>query len=66
MCSSDLTPVGVVRDAFRPGQRVLVTTLADVDPAIADMRSMVIVGSASTQIIAGRMVTPRGYKWQRP
>ncbi|MBO0814995.1 MAG: precorrin-3B C(17)-methyltransferase [Actinobacteria bacterium] len=60
------TPVGVVRDAFRPGQRVLVTTLAGVDPALADMRSVVIVGSASTQIIAGRMVTPRGYKWQRP
>ena len=60
------TPVGVVHDAFRPGQRVLVTTLADVDPAVADMRSVVIVGSASTQIIAGRMVTPRGYKWQRP
>ena len=60
------TPVGVVRDAFRPGQRVLVTTLAGVDPALADMRSVVIVGSASTQTIAGRMVTPRGYKWQRP
>jgi len=60
------TPVGVVHDAFRPGQRVLVTTLADVDPAVADMRSVVIVGSASTQTITGRMVTPRGYKWQRP
>ena len=59
------TPVGVVHDAFRPGQRVLVTRLADVDPARVDMRSVVIVGSASTQIISGRMVTPRGYKWQR-
>jgi cobalt-precorrin 5A hydrolase/precorrin-3B C17-methyltransferase len=59
------TPVGVVHDAFRPGQRVLVTRLADVNPAVADMRSVVIVGAASTQIIAGRMVTPRGYKWQR-
>jgi cobalt-precorrin 5A hydrolase/precorrin-3B C17-methyltransferase len=59
------TPVGVVHDAFRPGQRVLVTTLADIDPGVADMRSVVIVGSASTRIIAGRMVTPRGYKWQR-
>jgi cobalt-precorrin 5A hydrolase / precorrin-3B C17-methyltransferase len=59
------TPVGVVHDAFRPGQQVLVTTLASVDPAVADMRSVVIVGSASTRVIAGRMVTPRGYKWQR-
>jgi cobalt-precorrin 5A hydrolase/precorrin-3B C17-methyltransferase len=59
------TPVGVVHDAFRPGQQVLVTTLAGTNPAVADMRSVVIVGSASTRIIAGRMVTPRGYKWQR-
>jgi len=58
------TPVGVVHDAFRPGQRVLVTTLAEADPAVADMSSVVIVGSASTRIIAGRMVTRRGYRWQ--
>src|SRR6266566_4825671 len=58
------TPVGVVHDAFRPGQRVLVTTLAEINPAVADMTSVVIVGSASTRIIAGRMVTPRGYRWQ--
>jgi cobalt-precorrin 5A hydrolase/precorrin-3B C17-methyltransferase len=58
------TPVGVVHDAFRPGQRVLVTTLAEIDPAVADMSSVVIVGSASTRIIAGRMVTPRGYRWE--
>ena len=60
------TPAGVVRDAFRPGQQVLVTTLAELDPATVDMRSVVIVGSASTQTIAGRMVTSRGYRWQRP
>jgi cobalt-precorrin 5A hydrolase/precorrin-3B C17-methyltransferase len=58
------TPVGVVHDAFRPGQQVLVTTLAEADPSVAGMHSVVIVGSASTQIIAGRMVTPRGYRWQ--
>ena len=58
------TPVGVVHDAFRPSQRLLVTTLADADPAVADMTSVVIVGSASTQIVAGRMVTPRGYRWE--
>ena len=51
---------------LKPGQRVLVTTLAEIDPAVADMSSVVIVGSASTRIIAGRMVTPRGYTWQRP
>jgi len=59
------TPAGVVRDAFRPGQQVLVTTLAELDPATVDMHSVVIVGSASTRLVAGRMVTPRGYRWQR-
>ena len=58
------TPVGVVRDAYRPGQQVLLTTLAELDPAAVDMRSVVIVGSASTLNVADRMVTPRGYKWQ--
>ncbi len=58
------TPVGVVRDAYRAGQQVLLTTLADLDPGEAGMRSVVIVGSSSTRVVAGRMVTPRGYRWQ--
>jgi cobalt-precorrin 5A hydrolase / precorrin-3B C17-methyltransferase len=58
------TPAGIVRDAYRPGQRVQLTTLAELDPAAVDMRSVVIVGSTSTLNVAGRMVTPRGYRWQ--
>ena len=55
----------MVREAERPGQQVVLTTLASLDPQAADMRSVVIVGSASTSVAAGRMVTPRGYRWQR-
>jgi cobalt-precorrin 5A hydrolase/precorrin-3B C17-methyltransferase len=58
------TPAAVVRDASRPGEDVRITTLAGLDPATADMRSVVIVGSPATRMVAGRMVTPRGYKWQ--
>jgi cobalt-precorrin 5A hydrolase / cobalt-factor III methyltransferase / precorrin-3B C17-methyltransferase len=58
------TPAGVVRNAYRPGQQVLLTTLAELDPAAVDMRSVVIVGATSTRTAAGRMVTPRGYRWQ--
>jgi cobalt-precorrin 5A hydrolase/precorrin-3B C17-methyltransferase len=58
------TPAGIVRNAYRPGQHVLLTTLAELDPAMADMRSVVIVGSTSTLNVADRMVTPRGYRWQ--
>jgi cobalt-precorrin 5A hydrolase / cobalt-factor III methyltransferase / precorrin-3B C17-methyltransferase len=57
------TPAGIVREATRPGQRVTITTLAALDPAEVDMRSIVIVGSAATRLVAGRMVTPRGYGW---
>ena len=58
---SPTTPVGLVADAFRPTQRVVVTTLADLDPEAVDMLTIVVVGSSQTRIIAGRMVTPRGY-----
>ena len=57
------TPVGLVRDASRPGERGVVTTLADVDPQRVDMLTVVIVGSSATRLVDGRMVTPRGYRW---
>jgi cobalt-precorrin 5A hydrolase/precorrin-3B C17-methyltransferase len=57
------TPVGLVRDATRPGERVVVTTLADVDPTSVDMLTVVVVGSSTTRMVDGRMVTPRGYRW---
>jgi cobalt-precorrin 5A hydrolase/precorrin-3B C17-methyltransferase len=59
------TPVGVVRDASRPGERVLHTTLGRLaaDPAVVDMLSVVIVGSTRTAQVSGRMVTPREYRW---
>ena len=56
------TPVGVVTDAGRPAQTVLHTTLGDLDAETVTMTSCVIVGSSSTRIVAGRMVTPRGYR----
>jgi cobalt-precorrin 5A hydrolase / precorrin-3B C17-methyltransferase len=57
------TPVGLVRDASRPGQRVVLTTLADVRTDDVDMLTVVVVGSSQTVEVAGRMVTPRGYRW---
>lgn len=56
------TPVGVVSDAGRPGQRVHLTTLEDLESADVDMSSCVIVGSTTTTVVGGRMVTPRGYR----
>jgi cobalt-precorrin 5A hydrolase/precorrin-3B C17-methyltransferase len=57
------TPVGWVRDASRPGQSAGTAPLASFDPAVVDMRTLVIVGSSRTRLVAGRMVTPREYRW---
>jgi cobalt-precorrin 5A hydrolase / precorrin-3B C17-methyltransferase len=58
------TPVGVVRAASRPDERTEVTTLAALDPATVDMVTVVTVGNTATRTVGGRMVTPRGYRWQ--
>ena len=59
------TPVGLVRQAFRPEQRVRVMRLAELDPAEVDMLSLLIIGNSSTRIMEDgqglRMLTPRGY-----
>ncbi|MEU9241837.1 precorrin-3B C(17)-methyltransferase [Streptomyces sp. NPDC048385] len=58
------TPVGVVRNASRPDESSRLTTLGELDPAWVDMMTVVTVGNTATRNIAGRMVTPRGYRWQ--
>ena len=54
------TPVAIVRDAERPGQQVQLVTLGRLDPQAVDIATIVIVGSSRTQVVGGRMVTPRG------
>ncbi|KES04493.1 Precorrin methylase [Streptomyces toyocaensis] len=58
------TPAGVVRNASRADESSRLTTLAALDPAWVDMMTVVTVGNTATREIAGRMVTPRGYRWQ--
>lgn len=58
------TPVGVVRNASRPDESSRLTTLGGLDPATVDMMTVVTVGNTATRSVAGRMVTPRGYRWQ--
>ncbi|MGQ4332546.1 precorrin-3B C(17)-methyltransferase [Streptomyces hayashii] len=58
------TPVGVVRNASRPDGTSRLTTLAELDPAWVDTMTVVTVGNTATRAVAGRMVTPRGYRWQ--
>jgi precorrin-2 C20-methyltransferase/precorrin-3B C17-methyltransferase len=53
------TPVTVVTDATGPDERVTLTTLGELDPAEAGMRSLVLVGTADTAVTGGRVVTRR-------
>lgn len=56
------TPVGIVRNACREGQTVIVTTLGQMFDHEIDMTSIVLIGNASSFVDAeGRIVTPRGY-----
>ncbi|MCW2713662.1 MAG: precorrin methylase [Frankiales bacterium] len=60
------TPVGIVTDASRPSEHVLLTTLGALDPTSVTMFACVVVGSSQSTVVAGRMVTPRGYRWSGP
>jgi cobalt-precorrin 5A hydrolase/precorrin-3B C17-methyltransferase len=55
------TPVGIVKDAYRPRQQIILTDLASLRQEDVDMLTIVLVGSSQTRVVAGRMVTPRGY-----
>lgn len=55
------TPVGIVRNAERNEEQVVITTLKDMLKEEIDMLTTVIVGNTETRIENGRMITPRGY-----
>ena len=56
------TPVGVVKQAGREGEEIVITTLKDLLAAEIDMVTTVIVGNSATKVVNGRMITTRGYK----
>jgi precorrin-3B C17-methyltransferase len=55
------TPVAVVKSAYRPKQRVELTTLAQMSECDIGMLSTVLIGNSNTFVREGLMVTPRGY-----
>lgn len=56
------TPVGIVRNAYRDNQEVMVTTLKDL-PSFKkiNMATTIIIGNSKTYVKYGYMITPRGY-----
>jgi cobalt-precorrin 5A hydrolase / precorrin-3B C17-methyltransferase len=55
------TPVALVRNATRPDETMIRTTLADMDTTQADMVTVVLVGNSQSYQDGAWMVTPRGY-----
>lgn len=56
------TPVGIVKNAKRDNQKVVVTTLDKMLDYEIDMLTTVIIGNSNTIISNDKMITPRGYK----
>jgi cobalt-precorrin 5A hydrolase/precorrin-3B C17-methyltransferase len=55
------TPVGIVKNAYREGQEVILTDLGSLRPEDVDMLTIVIIGNSQTEVRADRIITPRGY-----
>ena len=53
---------GIARNIGRAGESWRTLTLGELREAEVDMFCTVIVGNVSTKEIAGRLITPRGYK----
>ena len=59
------TPVIFATAISRPEERVTITTLAAADPARADMRTLVMIGSAATRTIERAGADPLVYSLRR-
>jgi len=55
------TPAALVHDACRPGERLDLTTLGDLDPGAATMTTLVVVGCSTTRRRGRHLVTSRPY-----
>ncbi len=65
-CKAATTPVAFASAVGRADERIILTTLGNADPALADMRTLVLIGSSETRIIERPnatpwLLTPRSY-----
>ena len=56
------TVCGWVRNIGRDGQESRILSLKELADETLDMFTTVFIGSSSTTICSGNMVTPRGYR----
>ncbi len=55
------TPVGIVRNAMREGESVVITTLKEMTAHDIDMLTTIIIGNAKSLVYGDKIITPRGY-----
>ncbi len=53
------TPIAFASAITRPDERLVIATLATADPSLADMRTLVLIGSPATRRIGQWLYTPR-------
>ncbi|MBO4325978.1 MAG: precorrin-3B C(17)-methyltransferase [Clostridia bacterium] len=58
------TVCAVARMIGREGESSEILTLAELENRETDMFSTVFIGNSATKVINGRMVTPRGYRYE--
>ncbi len=63
-CSSN-TVCGICRNIGRDGQDYEITTLSELTTKEIDMFTTVFIGNSTTKVVDGRMVTPRGYSYEK-
>jgi precorrin-3B C17-methyltransferase len=59
------TPVAFARAVGRPDERIVVTTLDDADPGLADMSTLVMIGSSGTRLVSRPDAPPFVYTPRR-
>ncbi|MBQ1895283.1 MAG: precorrin-3B C(17)-methyltransferase [Clostridia bacterium] len=59
------TVCGIVKNIGRDGEEMKLMTLAELKDYSADMFTTVFIGNSKTKIVDGKMVTPRGYVYEK-
>lgn len=62
--ASPETVCGIAKNIGREGEGISVMTLAELKETPVDMFSTVFIGNSQTKNIDGKMVTPRGYRYE--
>jgi precorrin-3B C17-methyltransferase len=64
-CIAPTTPVAFARAIGRPNERIAITILAEADPGLADMSTLVLIGSSETRLLARPDARPFVYTPRR-